>query len=94
VPAPIARRFSGPVALQRGFRRRARVGIAFIAVSTAVSSDLAFNHLADASFVREVRAMVLSDRPRSGAADALQAFLPSFDWSGRPCLRKQVSSDD
>lgn len=72
---------------------RAGVGIAFMAESTAVSSGLSFNLVKDATFVREVRAMVLSDRPRSGAVEALQAFLPGFDWSRMPCLTKPVPSD-
>ena len=67
---------------------RAGVGVAFMAESTAVSGGLSFARVSDARFEREVRAMVLSDRPQTGAVDHLLAFLPGFDWSRIPCLKK------
>lgn len=66
---------------------RAGVGVAFMAESTAVSGSLSFTRVPDARFVREVRAMVLSDRRQSPALDPLLAFLHGFDWSRIPCLR-------
>ncbi|AOF80432.1 bacterial regulatory helix-turn-helix, lysR family protein [Methyloversatilis sp. RAC08] len=67
---------------------RAGVGVAFMAESTALSGGLSFSRVPDARFAREVRAMVLGDRPHSGAVDQLLGFLPGFDWSHIPCLKK------
>lgn len=72
---------------------RAGVGIAFMAESTALSSGLSFSHVAGTPFVREVRALLLSDRPRSAAIDELLAFLREFDWTGLPCLGNPLPAE-
>jgi LysR family hydrogen peroxide-inducible transcriptional activator len=72
---------------------RAGVGVAFMAESSALSGALPFARVSDARFVREVRAMVLSDRPQTGAVEHLMGFLPAFDWSRIPCLKKPAVAD-
>jgi DNA-binding transcriptional LysR family regulator len=73
---------------------RAGIGVAFVAESTALSGGLSFSHVAGTPFVREVRALLLSDRTRSAAIDELQAFLREFDWSSLPSLKKPLVSED
>lgn len=62
---------------------RAGFGIAYMPESTAVAAGLPYVKTTDCAFVREVRALALSERPLSEALGQLLQALPAHDWSAQ-----------